>query len=118
VPRALARDDFWKHLYNLASKHATKVAEEWIPTPMWIEGFSAPIADGACGYAWVELADGRSSFSRWLRKANKISNYDKGGRISFIHPSQSVERARKYCEAFASVLRLNGIECKVEWRYD
>jgi hypothetical protein len=118
VPRNLKGDDFWKCLYDLAAEHGKKAAEECIPTPMWIEGLAAPIADGALGYAWVELPDGRSSFSRWLRKTDTISKYVRGRQIWCIHPSQSVERARKYCEAFAQVLRLNGIECKVEWRYD
>lgn len=118
VPRTLKGDEFWKHLYDLAAKHGKKAAEECIPTPMWIEGFTAPISDGACGFAWVELPDGRSSFSRWLRKTETISKYDRGRRIWSMHPSQSVERAQKYCDAFAQVLRLNGIECKVEWRYD
>jgi hypothetical protein len=118
VPRELKGDSFWKYLHDLADKRGTKAADEWIPTPMWIEGYTAPIADGACGFAWIELPDGRSSFSRWLRKTGIISKHERGRSIWCMHPSQSIERARKYCEAFAQVLRLNGVECEVKWRYD
>jgi hypothetical protein len=108
----------WRRIYDLADAQGRKAAEAWTPTPMWITGYAEAIAEGACGSAWVRLPDGRSSFSRWLKK-NKLSFEHSRHCIIFGKTtSQSVEREQKYCEAFAQVLRLNGIQCEVKWRYD
>ena len=71
--------------------------------------------EGACGSAYVCL-DGRLAFSRWLRINNYASKaYEGGIAISALIDSQSVERAIAYCDAFARVLWLNGIDgAKVE----
>jgi hypothetical protein len=111
--------DFWQRLYETAQRHGTKTAEEWVPTPMWVEGFNEAIDEGACGFAWVRLPDARSRFSRWLKK-NYLgsSGYGSGCRVPAKTASQSLERAQKYCEGFAQALRLNGIECEVCCRED
>ncbi len=110
--------DLWQKLYDVAHQYASKAAGDWIPTPMWIEGETAAIPEGACGFAWVHLPDSRSGFARWLKKQGLGSTgYSSGCSIFAKTSSQSLERAQKYSEAFARVLRLNGIECKVGWRY-
>jgi hypothetical protein len=108
----------WRQIYEIAHARARKAAEEWTPTPMWVSGYVEPIADGACGSAWVNLPDGRSKFSRWLKNNKLCADFTRGCVIFGKTTSQSLEREQKYCEAFAQVLRLNGIECKVKWRYD
>ncbi len=111
--------DFWRKVYDAAHQHAAKAAADWIPTPMWVEGYAETISEGACGSAWIHLPDARTKFARWLKKQDLGSTgYGSGCFVSAKTSSQSLERAQKYCEAFAQVLRLNGIECKVDWRYD
>jgi hypothetical protein len=85
---------------------------------MWISGYVEPISEGACGSAWIELPDGRSKFSKWLKTNNLRTDFTKGCIIFAKTQSQSLEREQKYCEAFAQVLRLNGIDCEIRWRYD
>ena len=83
-----------------------------------MSGYVEPIAEGACRSAWVKLPDGRSKFSRWLKKNKLCANFTRGCVIFGKTTSQALEREQEYCEAFAQVLRLNGIECDVKWRYD
>lgn len=110
---------FYLRLYQAAHQHGMKAAEDWTPTPMWIEGFPEAESEGACGYAWVRLPDARSRFSRWLKRNNFGSSAHLPGCWVFARTrSQSLERAQKYCEAFAQVLRLNGIDCEVGWKFD
>jgi hypothetical protein len=85
---------------------------------MWVSGYVEPISEGTCGSAWVKLPDGRSKFSRWLKKNKLCPDFSKGCIIFGKTTTQSLEREQKYCEAFAQVLRLNGIECEIKWRYD
>jgi len=110
--------DFHKNLFETAHAHALAESENWTPTPMWIEGYDKPISEGMVGSAWIELPDGKSPFPRWLRKHGLCSAYSRSRQIPARTGSQSVEKERKYCEAFARVLRLNGIACKVGWRLD
>jgi hypothetical protein len=111
--------EFCKTVYEVADEHATRAAEAWTPTPMWVEGYTEAFSEGACGFSWVRLPDARCRFARWLKK-NRLGSTGHGPGY-FVFPkttSQSFERAQKYSEAFASVLRLNGIECEVGCRFD
>jgi len=109
---------FFERLFETAHTYALRKSEEWTPTPMWIVGFDEPIPEGKIGSAWVVLQNGNSAFSRWLRANSLCSAFSKSRRVPARTKSQSVEKERRYCEAFGQVLRLNGIECKVEWRLD
>jgi hypothetical protein len=111
--------DFCKVLFELADKQASTAAKDWSPTPLWVQGYPEAVSEGACGVSWVRIADARRRFARWLKKNDLGYNGHNGGYLVLARsPSQSVERARKYSEEFAKVLRLNGIECEVGWRYD
>jgi hypothetical protein len=111
--------NYWDRLYETARQHGEKTAKDWVPTPMWVEGFDGAIAEGVCGTAWVRLPDARSSFSRWLKKKELGDSGHKTSLLIFATTtSQSLELAKKYCEGFAQVLRLNGIDCEVESRED
>jgi len=108
----------WRRLYEVAEARGMKAAEEWTPTPMWVSGSVEPISEGACGSAWIKLPDGRSKFSRWLKKNKLCAHFTRSCIIFGKTKLQSLEREQKYCEAFAQVLRLNGIDCEILWRYD
>ncbi len=112
-------NDKWQQIFDLAKLKGIKVAEQTIPTPMLIEGYSEPIYDGLCGFAWILIPDARKGFGRWLRN-NKIGypGYRSGQCIPAETEGQSFERAKAYAEAFATVLKMNGIECYVDSRLD
>jgi hypothetical protein len=109
----------WQRLHELAHQGGKEAAAATVPTPMFLTD-ERPIDDGTCGVAWVVIPDARCSFPKWL-----ISNgyahkqYPSGARLwADSHGSQSVERNRAYAEAYASVLRNNGIDCVAESRLD
>lgn len=114
VPVAVKGEERWNAIVHLALKAGKLAADQCVPMPMKIEGYPV-IMEGACGSAYVCL-DGRLAFSRWLRANNYASKaYPSGIAIRARIDSQSVDRAKAYCEAFARVLWLNGIDgAKVE----
>jgi ribosomal protein L15E len=66
------------------------------------------------GRAWVCLKDARRSFARWLLRSGKgHRGYHGGVHVYADISDQSMEKAEAYAEAFAEVLRENGIECSV-----
>ena len=87
-----------------------------VPKPLVVE--SRVYMEGDCGGATIILKDGRKSFARWLRKNGRgHRHYRSGYVISAEGVGQSAESARAYAEAFALVLRRNGIECRSEIYY-
>lgn len=87
--------------------------EECVPKPLVVE--SQVYMEGDCGGAFVIIKDGRASFARWLRKKGLgHRHYQRGYSISAEHIGQSAESAKAYADAFARVLRRNGIECSSE----
>jgi hypothetical protein len=102
----------WEEIYSIAHRAGLAAADEYTPTPMILSAGSIE-PDGLCGFAIIELPDGRTSFARWLRKTSKTGTGRRSARIYYSHDSQSVERAEQFANAFARVLRLNGITCSV-----
>lgn len=112
-------EQFWEELYNFACKEAMRVANEVIPTPMYISGYPEPIMSGKCGFAYVVVKDARKGFAKWL-KNNKIGHqaYKGGWEISAGTHDQSFEKAKAYVETFEKILRQNGVECYSTSRFD
>lgn len=111
----------WQPLYDAAHRAGLAAATSWMPTPMFVGSASTDPEyvepEGECGVAWVRLLNGRSSFARWLQRQGLSSRgYPSGVWVFSKSSSQSVERALKYCEAFATVIRAHGIECEVRSR--
>lgn len=81
------------------------------------------VMDGLCGFAWVNVGDGRSSFARWL-KENGYANKDYYGGYQIWSSrfggenGQSVERKEAGCEAAAEVFRSYGLKAYVSSRLD
>jgi hypothetical protein len=118
VPSSLQGEEKWAAIYRLAHESGLSAAELCVPTPMKVVGFSV-VMDGLCGFAWVQIPDARRGFARWVvRSGHGRPGYRGGARISAARLSQSIDRAVAYAKAFASVLQLNGIPCKVESRLD
>lgn len=109
VPLEVKGEERWHAIVQLASKAGEFAAYQCVPMPMKIEGHPV-IMEGACGGAYICL-DGRLAFSRWLRANNYASKaYPSGIAMRARIDSQSIDRAKAYCEAFARVLWLNGID--------
>jgi hypothetical protein len=86
---------------------------ECAPKPLVVEG--QVYMEGECGGAFIIIEDGRTAFARWLRKKGfGERHYHRGFLISTEQIGQSVESAKAYADAFACVLRRNGIKCRSE----
>ena len=106
--------DRWEAIFELAKQHGELAAEECVPTPMKISGGEL-IMDGKCGGAYVVVPDARRGFARWLRTSGHGVRHHRNGMYFYAKThSQSADQATAYAEAFAKVLRINGIGCKVE----
>ena len=79
------------------------------------------VEEGNCGGAYIVLTDSRSPFIKWLKenKASEVSkNMGKGYVLSLSemhkgYTGQSAERYEACAEAVATILKENGIECRV-----
>lgn len=83
-------------------------------------------SEGVCGFGWIVIEDGRTSFARWLKKhdiGNQSAYY--GGRVvwsSYLVPedraSQSLARKEAAVRAAVEVLRKAGIQAHAMSRMD
>ena len=96
-------------LFNRAIEAGIVAGEAATPTPMLIKGY-APILDGVCGFASVNVA-GNTSFGRWIKKTGRGHKAYYGGLdISISQFSQSYERKLAMAEAMAIVLRRDDVD--------
>lgn len=103
----------WETIFILAKEAGELAATECVPTPMKISDGEL-IMDGECGGAYVVLPDARKGFARWLKTSGHGKYQYRSGVLFYADiASQSADRAKAYAEAFAKILRRNGIECKV-----
>lgn len=118
----------------VAAAHAAGLAagEAVRPTPMIVGSPSTPlgndidpakptyyVADGACGFAWIKVVPGGSSFARWLVKTGRArAAYNGGVQIWVSEFGQSLGRKSAYSAAYAAVLAEAGIRCWGESRMD
>ena len=87
-----------------------------MPKPLVVE--NQVYMEGDRGGAIVVIEDGRTSLARWLRKNGRgHRHYKSGYAISAERIGQSAETAKTYADAFARVLRRNGIGCRPEIYY-
>ena len=97
----------FEEIYQLAREAGWDAHEADIPTPMTVVSASQEwlIEDGACGFAWVIVRPGTSSFARWLVKNGHGSAAYGGGVMIWVNTqSQSLARKQAYAQAFAGVL--------------
>jgi hypothetical protein len=123
------RDSNYHTLYNKADEAGRAAAVDCVPVPMTVcEGslFSnvpgrviEVVNDGACGFAWVIVRPGNSSFALWLKKNKGASKSYYGGMEVWIRGyGQSMTRKEAYASAFAQVLREAGINAHAGSRMD
>ena len=69
------------------------------------------VADGVCGFAWVNIKPGNSKFANWLKK-NRIARSDSyyGGVTVWVSDyNQSMQKKDAYARAYAEVIRAAGV---------
>ena len=104
-------------LFNRAIEAGIVAGEAATPTPMRIKGY-APIMDGVCGFASVNIA-GNTSFGRWIKKTGRGHKAYYGGLdISIRHFDQSYTRKLAMAEAMAIELRRDDVDAYASGRLD
>jgi len=107
-------------LFTRAFKAGITAGNAHAPTPMVVQGYeNQPIMDGVCGFAWINVRPGTSSFARWLVKEKGCRKSYHGGIDVWIHEfNQSYERKLAAAHAMADVLRKAGINAYGQGRID
>ena len=118
-------------LYEKADAAGKAAAQASVPTPIVVGEETSPfsgvidyakptyyVADGLCGFAWVSFK-GNTAWGRWAKKAGKAKPaYGGGLQVWVSNYGQSVTRKEAYAQAFAAVLREQGIEAYAGSRLD
>lgn len=131
---AAARDERnarWAELARKAREAGEAALAAATPTPMIVEQRIDPLDDesrvtkqwyvpqGACGFAWVTIRPGNSSFAIWAKNNLGARKAYRGGVEIWVHQGdQSVELKEAYARAFAQVLREAGIKAYAQSRLD
>lgn len=81
------------------------------------------VMDGLCGFAWVNVGDGRKAFPRWLKQKGYARPSYYGGMQIWSSQfgndySQSVDRKEAGCRAAANVFKKYGLVASVQSRLD
>lgn len=115
-----ARNEKWEVLHELASAKANLAARAIVPVPMIVSGYeNDPVMEGPCGFAWVTIRPGNSSFAIWAKKhVGARKAYYGGVEIWCPLPGQGVTRKDAYCNAYAEVLRESGVRAYAGSRLD
>lgn len=113
ISNDLSGEARWQAIYDLAKQAGLKAMEHCVPKPLVVE--SRVYMEGECGGAFIVIEDGRTAFVRWLRKKGLGDrHYKRGYSLPADQIGQSAESGKAYADAFARVLRRNGIECRSE----
>lgn len=78
------------------------------------------VADGVCGFAWVNVRPATSRFAKYL-KAKGIArpdSYEGGVTISIRDYNQSMQKKEAYANAYAEVLNGHGFKAYANSRMD
>jgi hypothetical protein len=84
----------------VVSEHANPLNDASAVKQSWY------VSEGACGFAWVNVSPGNSSFAKWLVK-NKLASkaYHGGVDIWISAHGQSIERKEAHAREMARVLK-------------
>ena len=116
VSESIPETERWSNILKIAENYAFNAFKNHIPMPIQV-AYSGRIdveREGVCGYASIKIADGRTKFAKWLVKARcGKRDYPSGVTIKTNTDSQSYEKNCAFAEAYAYILKLNGIECQI-----
>ena len=97
----------FENLFAQAHEAGMTAGRECVPVPMIVSGYeNQPVMDGPCGFAWVNVRPGNSSFAIWLVKTGRARKaYGGGVQIWVRYFDQSYTRKSEYADAMADVFR-------------
>lgn len=121
------RYERFREAYRAAARAGTVAAGKCVPTPMVVVEHAnqlddsspivkqyEPIMDGVCGFAWINVSPGNSSFARWLTSNDLASKAYRGGVDIWVSEfGQSYELKMAYARAFAESLGRSDVGAKV-----
>lgn len=128
-------DTRWENLFAEGVAAGEAAMAECVPAPMIVSEHEnmlddeSPVkkswfvASGVCGFAWVVISPGGSSFARWLKKnAGAIRHYYGGVEIWPRNMPRGYEQSMQMKEAWAGavarVFRADGINAYPGSRMD
>ena len=122
-----------QEIYSEAHSAGLAAGHGCTPTPMVVGQPTTPlgndidyeketyyVADGVCGFAWINIKPARGKFVKFL-KDNKIGRKDSyyGGYTIWVNQfGQSMTRKENYARAFTKVLNENGLKAYSMSRMD
>ena len=120
-------------IYSEAHTKGMAAGNACTPTPMVVGEPTTPlgndidyskdtyyVADGMCGFAWINIKPARGKFVKYL-KDNNIGRKDSyyGGYTIWVSGfGQSMTRKENYARAFVKVLNDNGLKAYAMSRMD
>jgi hypothetical protein len=130
-PEKAVREQKWSDLHQSAHRAGMAAGEAHRPATMIVQRHanmmddSSPVvqqwveSEGVCGFAWVTITPGNSSFAIWLKKYTRARPAYQGGVQIWVHEfNQSMERKQAYAQAYAKVVRDAGIKAYAGSRMD
>lgn len=132
APTASPAEKF-QSIWNEAQQAGVNAANKCAVVPMLVGAPTTPlgteldlskpvefVADGVCGFAWVSVKPGTSSFAKWLVKNNlaRRDSYAGGVCIWIGDYNQSMQRKEAHAYAMAEVFRKHDIRAYGASRMD
>lgn len=121
----------WSALWDKALAAGLAAGKGASPTPMVVVERANPfdrtspvtrgweVPDGVCGFAWVVIRPGNSSFARWLVKRGLgRAGYGGGVHVWVDAHNQSLTRKEAHGSAMAEVFRDAGVHAHMHSRMD
>lgn len=121
----------FQKIYDLAYQAMIDAGNGHEPTPMVVSQHASPLNDnspvvksyyvpsGVCGFAWVHIFPGNSSFAKWLIKNDlAYTAYEGGVKISIREFGQSYEKKLTGARAMATALeQIKAVDPRVRGIY-
>lgn len=105
------------HAYGMQAVESAQVQAMTVVDPS--TGQSWHVADGPCGFAWINIKPGNSKFANWLKKTDRGRKAYEGGVNIWVYDfGQSIQKKEAYARAFAEALRSQGIRAYAGSRLD
>lgn len=133
LPASPSKEERFQSIWNEAQQAGVIAANKCAVVPMLVGAptsflgseldFSKPVeyvSDGICGFAWVSVRPGTSSFAKWLVKNDyaKRDSYAGGVCIWIGDYNQSMQRKEAHADAMAEVFRKYEINAHCNSRMD
>lgn len=116
--REVARD--WNAAHTAGLMAAASIRSKIDPMVVVGRDRSYTVADGACGFAWLEIRPARGPLVTFLKKngIGRVDHYNRCYSVSVFEFNQSIALKEAYAHAAAQSLREAGYEVYPASRLD